>query len=309
MDAEHRGSVFDAVGGAPAVLALARAWHARCVADPEASHPFTRQTLHPHHAQRLAAYWGEMLGGPPDYTASLGTEADIVRTHSGNGPHDTLDAAALRCFVAAMDDAELPDDPALRDSLTRWFAWSNELVNHGWEHSRDVPEDLRLARWGWEGPVDDRGHGTVFDAAGGTATMLALAQAWHDRCVADPVAAPAFAEEAPDSEHVVRLAAFWGEMLGGPAAYREQYGSDADVVRGHCGNGPHEAVDQVVRRCFAEALDDVGVTDRRLHDTLARWFAWSNDLVNHGWERPADVPDDLRLPRWSWDGPISPEEA
>jgi hemoglobin len=46
------------------MLALAHSWHERCVADPEAEHPFSHAGLHPQHAERLAAYWDEMLGGP-----------------------------------------------------------------------------------------------------------------------------------------------------------------------------------------------------------------------------------------------------
>jgi hemoglobin len=156
-DAGHgpsgRPTVFEACGGTPAMLALARAWHARCLADPEAAHPFTRRPIHPQHSERLAAYWGESLGGPPAYTSALGTEADFVRTHSGNGPHDSLDAAAAACFALALDDADIPAEPALRDTLARWFVWSNHLVNHGWPTPADVPDDLRLPRWDWEGPV------------------------------------------------------------------------------------------------------------------------------------------------------------
>ena len=33
-------TVHDAAGGRAGLLALARAWHARCLADPVASHPF-----------------------------------------------------------------------------------------------------------------------------------------------------------------------------------------------------------------------------------------------------------------------------
>jgi hypothetical protein len=41
-------SVYDAAGGAAAMLALAHAWHQRCLADPEAQHPFS-------HPRRTAA--------------------------------------------------------------------------------------------------------------------------------------------------------------------------------------------------------------------------------------------------------------
>jgi hemoglobin len=46
-------SVYEVAGGAPAMLALARARHQRCLAD--AQHPFSHPGLHPQHIERLAA--------------------------------------------------------------------------------------------------------------------------------------------------------------------------------------------------------------------------------------------------------------
>jgi hemoglobin len=146
-------SVFEAAGGDDAMLALAGAWHARCLADPVAAHPFDHKPLHPQHTERLAAYWGEMLGGPPSYSSQYGSVADVIRMHSGNGPHDDLDAHALACFVAALDDAGIPADQELRRTLTDWFAWSNRLVNHLYPQPAQVPDDATLPHWSWDGPV------------------------------------------------------------------------------------------------------------------------------------------------------------
>jgi hypothetical protein len=66
-------TIYDAAGGRQAFLALAHAWHARCLADPIVSHAFSHG-YHPQHSERLAAYWAEALGGPSDYTASISDE-------------------------------------------------------------------------------------------------------------------------------------------------------------------------------------------------------------------------------------------
>jgi hemoglobin len=94
-------------------------------------------------------------------------------------------------------------------------------------------------------------------------------------------------------------------MLGGPDAYSGQFASVTHMVRIHSGNGPHPELDGATERCFALALDDAGIPDdERLRSTLVAWFAWSNAIVNHTYEQPELVPDDLTLPHWSWDGPI-----
>src|SRR5215210_8889672 len=80
-------------------------------------HPFSHPGLHPQHTERLAACWGEMLGGPAVYSRELASVAHMVRIHSGNGPHPELDAATERCFALALDDAGIPDDERLRSTL------------------------------------------------------------------------------------------------------------------------------------------------------------------------------------------------
>jgi len=61
-------SLYEFAGGDGAFLALARAHHARCLADPELNHPFSHDDQHPQHVERLAAYWAEVLGGPNTYS-------------------------------------------------------------------------------------------------------------------------------------------------------------------------------------------------------------------------------------------------
>src|SRR5215469_6146169 len=116
-------TIYDAAGGMPAFLRLAEAWHRRCLADPIVSHAFSHG-YHPQHTERLAAYWAEALGGPTTYSASIGDESIVVRMHSGNGEHAEMDERAQTCFALAIEDAQLPDDPALRDTLRAYFRWA-----------------------------------------------------------------------------------------------------------------------------------------------------------------------------------------
>lgn len=143
-------SIYQAMGGAPAVLALADAWHRRCLADPILAHPF-EGGIHPEHTRRLAAYWAEQLGGPGDYTESMGDQTEVIRVHSGNGPHEQMDGRAVASFMLALDDADIPNDPDLRYQLVAWFTWATALLNHRWSDPADVPDDLPLPRWDWSG--------------------------------------------------------------------------------------------------------------------------------------------------------------
>ena len=143
-------SVYEAMGGADAVLALAEAWHERVMADPVVSHAF-HAGVHEHHTARLAAYFAEQLGGPAAYTDGMGDYSSVVRVHSGNGPHEQMDGRAVAAFVLSLDDAGIPEDPELRSTLIAWFTWGTALLNHRWESPDDVPADLPLPQWSWDG--------------------------------------------------------------------------------------------------------------------------------------------------------------
>ena len=100
--------MYDAAGGREGLLALAHAWHVRCLADPVVSHAFSHG-YREDHSERLAAYWAEALGGPTEFTDTMADESHVLRLHSGNGPHEEMDRRALEAFVLALDDAGLPD--------------------------------------------------------------------------------------------------------------------------------------------------------------------------------------------------------
>jgi hemoglobin len=144
-------SIYEAAGGRQAFVDLAHAWHVRCLADPIVSHAFSHG-YHPQHSERLAAYWAEALGGPPDYTESMGDESGVVRLHSGNGEHLEMDERAQICFAQALDDAGLPNDQRLRSTLTAYFRWATEAMSTHPESADDIPDALALARWSWDGP-------------------------------------------------------------------------------------------------------------------------------------------------------------
>jgi hemoglobin len=143
-------TIYEAMGGADALLALAEAWHTRCLADPILAHPF-EGGIHPQHTERLAAYWAEQLGGPADYTKSLGDYSYVVRRHTGNGPHEQMDGRAVAAFALALDDVGISNDPDLRFQLIAWFTWANALLNHRWSSPDRVPDELPLPQWTWDG--------------------------------------------------------------------------------------------------------------------------------------------------------------
>jgi hemoglobin len=143
-------TIYEAAGGRDGMRRLAEAWHSRVMADEIVSHAFSHG-YHPEHSDRLAAYWGEALGGPPDYTGAYGDETSVVRIHSGNGAHEEMDQRAIACFDQALEDAGCTSEP-LRQVLHDYFAWATTTTMARYHESADdVPADLAMPHWSWDG--------------------------------------------------------------------------------------------------------------------------------------------------------------
>jgi hemoglobin len=148
-----RPSLYEFAGGGPAFLSLASAMHIRCLADPELNHPFSHPGQHPQHTERLAAYWAEVLGGPPRYSQLGSDESAVLRLHSGNGDMSDLGRRFVSCFMQAADDAGLPDDPEFRAALRAYMEWAVAEVNAYPDRDAVVPDNRALPRWSWDGLV------------------------------------------------------------------------------------------------------------------------------------------------------------
>lgn len=147
-------TLFEAAGGEPGMLRLAAAWHERVLADEVVSHAF-HHGFHPEHTQRLAAYWGEALGGPPTFSTTYGDESMVVRMHSGEGEHDDMDLRAIACFDVALEDTGLAADDRLRQALHDYFAWATTVAMARYPDSaEEVPDGMTIPKWSWDGLQD-----------------------------------------------------------------------------------------------------------------------------------------------------------
>ena len=146
-----RQTLYEFAGGEEAILALARAHHARCLADPELNHPFAHSDLHPQHVERLAAYWGEVLGGPAAYSQDSEGQSALLKMHAHNGPMGDLGDRFAACFAAAMDDAGLPADTEFRAAMNAYMRWAVDDVLVYAPVDAVVPDGARIPRWGWDG--------------------------------------------------------------------------------------------------------------------------------------------------------------
>ena len=79
----------------------------------------------------------------------------MQRLHAGEGEY-AVEAGPrfVQCVVDSFDEAGVPADPRLRQALTAYVDWAATGPFQAWGRSKDdVPDDLPLPHWDWEGPV------------------------------------------------------------------------------------------------------------------------------------------------------------
>lgn len=149
---------------------------------------------------------------------------------------------------------------------------------------------------------------TVFDWMGGTAALERLFVRFYARVPDEPLLAPVFA--GMDPQHAQHVAAFVGEVLGGPSAYTADHGGHPHMIRKHLGR----MLSEVQRRRWIELLldcaDEVGVpSDPEFRSAFVAYLEWGSRLAVINSQPGAQADEQQPMPRWGWGeakGPYQP---
>ena len=68
---------------------------------------------------------------------------------------DDLGRRFVAAFVAAADDAGLPDDEEFRTALRDYMEWAVADVLVYAPEGSEVPSDVPMPQWSWDGLVTD----------------------------------------------------------------------------------------------------------------------------------------------------------
>jgi hemoglobin len=143
---------------------------------------------------------------------------------------------------------------------------------------------------------------TMFEFAGGEPAFLALATAHHTRCLADRELNHPFSHGG-HPQHIERLAFYWAEVLGGPPRFSESCGDHSGVLHMHAGNGDMSDLGRRFVDCFVSAADDAKLPDDpEFRAALRAYMEWAvGDVLVYSPEG-SEVPSEVPMPHWSWDG-------
>jgi hemoglobin len=134
---------------------------------------------------------------------------------------------------------------------------------------------------------------------------------FYDRVEGDELLSPYFAGGVSE-EHRAHVAAWWSEVLGGPARYTEHLGGYEKMVAHHRGL----AITSEERHRFVALLslaaDDAGLPDDpEFRSALVAYAEWGSRLAMHNSQPGAEAVEQAPVPRWGWGEapPFEPKRA
>jgi hemoglobin len=147
--------------------------------------------------------------------------------------------------------------------------------------------------------TDEKPVPTLYEWIGGKEAILRLFDVFYAKVPSDPLLAPVFAKMSP--AHVEHVAAFVGEVFGGPKVYSESHGGHANMLRRHVGRGLTEEQRSRWMQLLLQCADEIGVpSDPEFRSALVAYLEWGTRLAVINSQPGADVSVAAPMPKWGW---------
>ena len=141
-------TLFEWAGGGPALLRLTTIFYEKYVPeDPLLGPLFANMT--PDHPERVAAWLGEVFGGPRSYSEHFGGYDRMVSQHIGKTLREEQRARWVQLLCRAADDAGLPTDPEWRAAFVAYLEWGSRIAVENSQPNAEPPPHMSVPRWWW----------------------------------------------------------------------------------------------------------------------------------------------------------------
>jgi hemoglobin len=143
-------SLFEFAGGEDALHGLEQVFYDSVLADPVLQPLFGAGQ--PQHVDHLTAFTAECFGGPDRFSRELGF-AHLIAVHRGLEISEEQRQRFVDLYVAALDTAGMPADPAFRDAVREHIEFGTRVaMQNSHADTDDELHPLReVPRWTWAG--------------------------------------------------------------------------------------------------------------------------------------------------------------
>jgi hemoglobin len=140
---------------------------------------------------------------------------------------------------------------------------------------------------------------TLYEWAGGGKAIQELLDRFYERVRTDDVLAPVFA--GMSSEHPKHVAAWLGEVFGGPKEYSANHGGHAHMIRRHLGRAITEQQRRRWMALLLDTADEVGLPgDPEFRASFVGYLEWGTRMAVMLSQPGVAAPTDSPMPTWDW---------
>ena len=144
----EQATLFQWAGGFPALLRLTRRFYEVHVPqDPLLSGLFSQMS--PDHPQRVAAWLGQVFGGPPAYSDRYGEYDRMISQHLDKALTPEQRARWVLLLARSADDVGLPADAEFRAAFTAYLEWGSRIALENSQPGVHPPPHMPVPRWWW----------------------------------------------------------------------------------------------------------------------------------------------------------------
>jgi hemoglobin len=143
-------TLYEWLGGAPALERLFTRFYERVPEDPLLAPVFAG--MDPGHAQHVAAWVGEVFGGPKAYSSARGGHAHMISRHLGRAITEEQRRRWVDLLQDTADEVGLPSDPEFRASFVGYLEWGSRLAVLFSAPGADTPAPEEMPTWDWAKP-------------------------------------------------------------------------------------------------------------------------------------------------------------
>lgn len=140
-------SLYEWMGGLPALERLLGLFYSRVPDDAILAPVFARMSAD--HVKHVAAFVGEVFGGPKTYSAELGGHHAMIHHHVGRALTEVQRKRWIDLLLTCADEIGVPDDPEFRSAFVAYLEWGTRLAVINSKPGADVTSEAPMPAWGW----------------------------------------------------------------------------------------------------------------------------------------------------------------
>ena len=147
MANQNTPTLYEWVGGIEALNRLTVRFYEHVKADLLLGPVFAH--MGPDHPAHVAAFLGEVLGGPATYSESHGGHPHMIQQHLNRHLSQAQRRQWVGLLLTTADELAMPDDPEFRSALVGYLEWGSRLAVINSQEGVSVDTHAPMPRWGW----------------------------------------------------------------------------------------------------------------------------------------------------------------